>query len=73
MRAKFVCQSVTEFGWGNKSAELTAVSSGNPEDNQFSAATPSGQITINVDKDTPAKDYLVPGKKYYVDFTEAPE
>jgi len=72
MRAKFNCDSVTEYGYGNKEAKLTAVyDDGKPENNQFAEATPSGQVTINIDKDAVAKDFLVPGKTYYLDFTEA--
>jgi len=74
MRAKFNCDSVTEYSYGNKEAKLSAVygtnDKDNEENNQFAEATPSGNITIQVDKNAVAKDYLVPGKTYYVDFTE---
>lgn len=70
MRAKFTVQSVKEFGYGGKEAELNAVYSGNAEDNEFAKATPSGSIKITVDNPA-AKDFLVPGKSYYVDFTPA--
>lgn len=71
MRAKFNVVAVKEFGYGGKEAELSAVySSGKPEDNEFAKATPSGSIKITVDNPA-AKDFLVPGKNYYVDFSEA--
>ena len=48
MRAKFTVQSVKEFGYGGKEAELNAVYSGTPEDNEFAKATPSGSIKIRI-------------------------
>ena len=72
MRAKFTCSSVTEHGYGNKTANLTAVyDDGNQENNQFAEATPSGTMEISIDKNAVAKDFLTPGKDYYLDFTEA--
>lgn len=75
MRAKFSCNAITEYGNGDKEAKLFAVygtnDKDNEENNQFAETTPSGDITIRVDKNAVAKDYLVPGKTYYVDFTEA--
>jgi hypothetical protein len=38
MRAKFTVQSVKEFGYGGKEAELNAVYSGKPEDNELGVA-----------------------------------
>lgn len=70
MRAKFTVQSVKEFAYAGKEAELNAVYSVKPEDNQFAKATPSGSIKITVDNPA-AKDFLVPGKNYYVDFSPA--
>jgi len=72
IRAKFECESVTEFSYGNKEAKLRAVHSGSQEDNQFAEATPMGELKIQIDKNAVAKDFLVPGKKYYLDFSEAP-
>lgn len=72
MRAKFKCESITTFHYGNKEAKLSAVhEDGTQENNQFAVATPSGSIAINIDKDAVAKDFLVAGKEYYIDFTEA--
>jgi hypothetical protein len=70
VRSKFQVVSVKEFAHGSKQAELTTRYSNTPEDNQFAKATPNGNITITVDNpDT--KDFLVPGKDYFVDFTPA--
>lgn len=72
MRAKFHCDSVETFAWGNKQAKMSAVyDDGKPENNQFAEATPNANLIITIDKDAEAKDFLVPGKSYYLDFTEA--
>lgn len=74
IRAKFHCNAVTEHAYGNKTAYLNAVyADGEPENQSFNTATPSGSVEIGIDKDAPAKDFLKPGKSYYLDFTEAPE
>lgn len=76
MRAKFVCQSVISTDWGNTEPEiqvkLNAVHGGtsNTEDNEFSSYTPSGSISMLI-SNPKAQGFLKPGKKYYVDFTEA--
>jgi hypothetical protein len=44
----------------------------NAEDNTFSAATPSLMLQMNV-SNPDAIGQLEQGKKYYIDFTEAPE
>lgn len=69
MRAKFQCDSVTTTTWSEE-AKLSAVYTGNKEDNEFAEATPSGQISITITNPA-AKGFLSPGKKYYLDFTEA--
>lgn len=74
MRSKFQTQSVTDFGYGSKQVKLCAVyaisEERNKEDNQFSKATPSGTIEMMISAEG-ALDFIKPGKKYYVDFTEA--
>jgi hypothetical protein len=71
MRAKFKCNSVTAFDYGGKEAKLSAVCSDSQENNQFAEATPSGNLTISIDKNAIAKNFLTPGKEYYLDFKEA--
>jgi hypothetical protein len=66
-RAKFECISVKETTW-NKQYEFQAVTSGSPENEEFFKTTPAGQITISVKNDNVV---FTPGKKYYIDFTEA--
>jgi len=48
-------------------ATLFPVSDNSPENKQFFASTPSGQIQIG----TIREDHFVPGKTYYIDFIEA--
>ena len=73
VRAKFKCTSVTKgCGWGNNeflySAEFGAVTGqGSEENEQFFAATPSGNIKVS----TVREDHFLVGKEYYVDFTLA--
>lgn len=69
MRAKFVCESVTNYGNWQK-ANLRAVYGGssNAEDNQFSQATPHGTLEMTISNPA-AFDFLEPGKAYYLDFT----
>lgn len=72
VRAKFKVQSVTESEGGLKTANLTPVTSGSPENERFFKWTPGGQIqlgTINPD----AAAQFVPGRQFYVDFTPADE
>jgi hypothetical protein len=68
VRAKFKVQSTTEMEGGLKTANLTPVTSGSPENEQFFKWTPGGQIqlgTINPE----AGAQFVPGRQFYVDFT----
>jgi len=48
MRAKFRCDSITEYG-SHKEAKLFAVGGNSPENNQFAEATPAGELTIMID------------------------
>ena len=69
MRAKVAVQSVTLNGYAEV-VKYAAVSSGTPEDNSFSAATPAGSIELTITN----KDLwgtIKPGQKFYVDFTPA--
>jgi len=65
--AKFKCQSVTQTENGT-SVILEPVTQGSLENESFFRWTPWGKIemgTINPDVE------FIPGKEYYVDFTEA--
>jgi hypothetical protein len=69
VRAKFVCESVTNYEH-SKTANLRAVYGTTDENADFTKYTPSGSIDVNITNDAPADGVFVPGKNYYVDFTE---
>jgi len=71
IKAKFRCNSITDNGY-NKSANLTAVYGKDGENADYSKATPTGSLTIAIDKDTKASDFFVPQKEYYLYFEEVP-
>ena len=70
MKAKFKCQSVQNFEHSKK-AELFAVYGNSEENKDYSKATPSGNLTIGIDESTPAIDFFIPDKEYYLEFTQA--
>lgn len=75
MRAKFLCDDVSTYkGTDNEIVKLSAVHGGdkNEEDNQFSEATPSGQLQMTISNPA-AKGFFETGKKYYLDISEAAE
>lgn len=69
VRCKFVCESVTNFE-GSKTAKLRAVYGTAEENADFTKYTPNGNIEVSITNDAPADGVFVPGKNYYVDFTE---
>ena len=71
MRAKFRVEHVKHYS-ESEEAVMHAVYGGSPENNQFSVATPSGELRMHINNPA-ALDLLKPGKEYYLDFTEAPE
>lgn len=71
IRAKFVCESVTELTH-QKQIKMYAVYSDTEENKDFTEASPDGQLSISIMKEMPASDFFKPGKEYYLDFTEAP-
>jgi len=70
-RAKFECHKVEVDAYG-KTVHLGVVYDTDlaKEDGRFTKATPSGKIEMRVDNPEAAVQFE-PGKKYYVDFTEA--
>lgn len=75
-RAKMTCISVKKYqGWGSGStpppmffeAEFVPVTGTSEENKSFFASTPSGSLKLS----TIREDHFIPGKSYYVDFTEA--
>lgn len=73
VKAKFKCQSVTNFGPGGKTAELNAVYGTDGENGDFTKSTPNGQLKISISNETPAADFFEPGKDYYLIFEAVPE
>lgn len=71
VRAKFQCVSVEDFGT-SKSIKLAAVYApdANGEDAGFTKATPYGELKMTVDNPA-ASVQFVPGRAYYLDFSEA--
>jgi hypothetical protein len=72
MKAKFFAESVTHTCYGTEEVKMCAVYSNTPEDNEFAKATPSGSLTMSISNEK-AMGFLKPGKKYFLDFTEAAE
>ena len=71
MRAKFRVGSYTHYEYGGRQFELSAVmDDGTPENERYNTATPNGSLTIRIDNPA-VLDFLVPGKSYYLDFSEA--
>lgn len=83
MRAKMQVVEVVRSGWqngpdfvGQDRVKMTAVAAksyppdGSDEDNTYAKASPSGELTLTI-----ANPALVgkiqPGRKFYLDFTEA--
>ncbi len=75
-RCKFTCSSVTKRlsnTWDRDQgksitrvvydAKFFAVSSGSPENDQFFASTPAGELSVQ----TYREDLFVPGQDYYLD------
>lgn len=71
VRAKFVCNAVTDFGF-SKEVKLTAVhDTSTPENERFNKATPSGTLTMAINNPDASVQFK-PGMSYYVDFSAAP-
>lgn len=73
VRAKFYVSKIENQTYGELVVMNAVYSSkNNKEDNQFSEATPSGQLTMTISNPL-AKGFLQAGKSYYLDFTQAPD
>lgn len=71
IRAKFYCTQglpdTTAFSPGE--VILTAQYSDNPDDNEYSMATPSGSVKMFISNPNVA-GFFVQGEQYYMDFTK---
>lgn len=72
VRAKFKVNEITSRDYGT-TVKLNPVYSTDPnhENKSFADATPSGDITLQINKGRPAANAFELGKEYYVDFTPA--
>jgi hypothetical protein len=75
VRAKFKCLTIidTTFDMDYKKREITFMAAySNEGDNaDYSKYTPSGELKIQIDPETKAYDFFVPGEHYYLDFAKA--
>src|SRR2546423_3534358 len=74
VRAKMKCTSITKTGDAKKpqmQVKLGAVYSNDPEseNRSFANATPSGELSMNIDAGRPAAEAFELGCEYYVDIT----
>lgn len=68
VRAKFTCNGITDLGY-TKLVSMNAVYSSNGENADYAKATPCGNLSLNIDRDSKAADEFIVGKDYYIDFT----
>lgn len=68
VRAKFVCWNKTTDETGASHIKLSAVTTGNKENEEFFKYTPSGIIEMGVVNSEAARQFEQ-GKEYYIDFT----
>lgn len=72
IRAKFHCTEVAKRVYGGKDQSEVIkgapVYGGNPEDNAYSKATPSGSIELVITNPT-CFGVLRPGQRFYLDIT----
>lgn len=72
VRAKFILQSVTDYGGTGKRFHFMPQYDMNiPEDQRFARATPSGELTMFVDNPAVIERFKI-GQAYYLDMVEAP-
>jgi hypothetical protein len=71
IRAKFRVNSITDMGYGDIVKFGAAYSNNtNSEDNSYAKATPSADLSMQIDNPDARGKFKV-GNKYYVDFSEA--
>lgn len=72
VRGKFRVTEITRNYWNADAAQvkLEAVYTNSPEDNTYSAATPSGKIEMSITNPSAIEHFAI-GKSLYVDFTLA--
>lgn len=68
VRGKFTCTCTTKGPYGTQ-VSFWVLYSNNPEDNSYTAATPSGQINMLVNNPS-AEEFFKEGQVYYLDFSK---
>ncbi len=63
-------EPTSRMAWPRQYSFRAVYDSSTPENARFTAATPSGTVTLDVDN---AEVSFVPGKHYYLDFTPIDE
>ena len=72
VRAKFKCDTVTQYEGGGKNVVMSAVTTEEGDNAQFAKYTPMGSLQLSITNETEACNWFKPGQLYYLDFTEAP-
>lgn len=75
VKAKFRCNSIVDTkmqgGYTERQVQLSAVTSKDGDNADYSKYTPYGEIKMNISEDTAAYNHFQPGKDYYLTFEEA--
>jgi len=71
IRAKFICESVTDFG--KEAAERVTLRAIHGKGNEsWSKWTPGGSLELSI-SNPEARGKFVPKQAYYLDFSDAPQ
>lgn len=80
VRAYFNCSAVESTRYSEQSPPIVKVRFGAVYGNKegslskdYSDATPSGELWMQINEGRPAAKFFKPGKKYFLTFTEAPD
>lgn len=68
--AKFKVTHITDFGL-QKEVNMQPVIGDSEENKSFSKYTPSGNLSMRIDKETQASEAFEVGKNYYLKFSPA--
>lgn len=70
VRAKFIVDSIQTDGSGDKTLNMSAVTSEAGDGQDFTEYTPWGNLQIGISGDVPASDFFKEGGIYYMDFSK---
>lgn len=71
VRAKFQCSAVIPNPWGSVTVHMHAVYGNGTGNEDFTKATPCGNLNMVISDDVPASKFFSQGKNYFLDFTES--